>query len=102
MTAPGLTSSQTVGPFFSGALLREDARRNVLVGPETAGERIRIEGTVYDGDNVSAMTGSGAVTPGAWQMTLTATPAQGTASTVNAVLTGTMYYIALGKSAPWP
>ena len=36
MTAPGLTSSQTVGPFFSGALLREDARRNVLVGPETA------------------------------------------------------------------
>ena len=50
MTAPGLTSSQTVGPFFSGALLREDARRNVLVGPETAGERIRIEGHVYDGD----------------------------------------------------
>ena len=26
MTARGLTSSQTVGPFFSGALLREDAR----------------------------------------------------------------------------
>ena len=50
MTAPGLTSSQTVGPFFSGALLREDARRNVLVGPETAGERIRVEGRVIDGD----------------------------------------------------
>ena len=50
MTAPGLTSSQTVGPFFSGALLREDACRNVLVGPETAGERIRIEGRLIDGD----------------------------------------------------
>ena len=50
MTAPGLTSSQTVGPFFSGALLRDDARRNVLVGPETAGERIRVEGRVIDGD----------------------------------------------------
>ena len=50
MTAPGLTSSQTIGPFFSGALLREDARRNVLVGPETDGERIRVEGRVIDGD----------------------------------------------------
>src|SRR5437588_665311 len=37
-----LTGSQTVGPFFSRALLREDARRNVLTKPETAGERIRI------------------------------------------------------------
>ena len=33
-----LTGSQTVGPFFSPALLREDARRNVLTKPETAGE----------------------------------------------------------------
>jgi protocatechuate 3,4-dioxygenase, alpha subunit len=47
-----LTSSQTVGPFFSPALLREDARRNVLTRPETAGERIRIEGRVLDGDGV--------------------------------------------------
>lgn len=47
-----LTSSQTVGPFFSPALLREDARRNVLTRPETAGERIRIEGRVLDGDAV--------------------------------------------------
>jgi len=47
-----LTSSQTVGPFFSPALLREDARRNVLAGPETVGERIRIEGRVLDGDRV--------------------------------------------------
>ncbi|MEA2510900.1 MAG: hypothetical protein QOJ59_387, partial [Thermomicrobiales bacterium] len=30
MTARGLTSSQTVGPFFHPALLREDCRRNVL------------------------------------------------------------------------
>src|SRR5437764_2062535 len=47
-----LTGSQTVGPFFSPALLREDARRNVLTKPETAGERIRIEGRVLDGDGV--------------------------------------------------
>src|SRR5437762_13801224 len=48
-----LTSSQTVGPFFAPALLREDAIRNVLTQPETAGERIRIEGRVLDGDGVS-------------------------------------------------
>lgn len=47
-----LTGSQTVGPFFAPALLREDARRNVLVQPETAGERIRIEGRVLDGDGM--------------------------------------------------
>ncbi len=45
-----LTSSQTVGPFFSPALVREDGRRNVLTYPETVGERIRIEGRVLDGD----------------------------------------------------
>lgn len=47
-----LTSSQTVGPFFSPALLREDARRNVLTHPETIGEHIRIEGRVLDGDGL--------------------------------------------------
>ena len=47
-----LTGSQTVGPFFAPALLREDARRNVLTRPETVGERIRIEGRVFDGDGV--------------------------------------------------
>src|SRR6266581_5228368 len=47
-----LTASQTVGPFFSPGLLREDACRNVLTQPETAGERIRIEGRVLDGDCV--------------------------------------------------
>jgi protocatechuate 3,4-dioxygenase alpha subunit len=50
MSTLPLTAAQTVGPFFSPSLLREDARRNVLVGPETAGERIRIEGRVLDGD----------------------------------------------------
>ncbi|MFN8556606.1 MAG: protocatechuate 3,4-dioxygenase subunit alpha [Dehalococcoidia bacterium] len=50
MTSRGLTSAQTVGPFFHPALLREDARRNDLAGPETYGERIRIEGRVLDGD----------------------------------------------------
>lgn len=49
---PGLAPSQTVGPFFSDALLRPDARRNVLVQPETAGSRIRIEGRVLDGDGL--------------------------------------------------
>ena len=52
MRSLSLTSSQTVGPFFSPALLREDARRHVLTGPETVGERIRIEGYVLDGDGV--------------------------------------------------
>lgn len=47
-----LTASQTVGPFFSPGLLRDDTRRNVLAGPETAGERIRIEGRVLDGDGL--------------------------------------------------
>ncbi len=47
-----LTSSQTVGPFFAPALLRPDAVRNVLVQPETVGERSRIEGHVLDGDRL--------------------------------------------------
>lgn len=50
MTKLLLTGSQTVGPFFGPALLREGARRHVLTQPETAGERIRIEGRVLDGD----------------------------------------------------
>ncbi len=50
MNALPLTTSQTIGPFFSPCLLRDDVRCNVLVGPETAGERIRIEGRVLDGD----------------------------------------------------
>lgn len=53
MTAPvtpGVAPSQTVGPFFLDCLLRKDAVRNVLVQPETVGERLRIVGRVLDGD----------------------------------------------------
>ena len=46
----GLTSSQTVGPFFGPALVREDATQHVLTTPNTEGQRIRIEGGVYDGE----------------------------------------------------
>ena len=52
MTVPALTPSQTAGPFFHDCLLREDAPGNVLVRPETEGERIRIEGHIHDGDGV--------------------------------------------------
>ena len=45
--ALGVTPSQTVGPFFSPALLREV--QNVLTTDTTAGQRIRIEGRVIDG-----------------------------------------------------
>lgn len=50
MTRRAATSSQTVGPFFGPALLREGMRRQVLAGPAAAGQRIRIEGRVLDGD----------------------------------------------------
>lgn len=49
MTVRGLTPPQTVGPFFHGGMLNEP--QNLLVTPETRGERIRIEGHVYDGDH---------------------------------------------------
>ena len=52
MSALTLSASQTVGPFFHDGLLRADARRTQLVTPETAGERIRIAGHVYDGDGL--------------------------------------------------
>jgi protocatechuate 3,4-dioxygenase alpha subunit len=52
MTTLPLTTSQTVGPFFSPALLRADAERHILIQPETAGARLRIEGRVLDGDGV--------------------------------------------------
>jgi len=46
----GLTSSQTVGPFFHEALLRDG--QSTLVKPQTRGERIAIEGQVTDGAGV--------------------------------------------------
>jgi protocatechuate 3,4-dioxygenase alpha subunit len=48
MSGPTLSPSQTIGPFFERALLRDELR--VLVSDATAGTRIRIEGRVVDGD----------------------------------------------------
>jgi protocatechuate 3,4-dioxygenase alpha subunit len=54
----GITPSQTVGPFFAygltpnGEYAWNDAFTTNLVTPDTSGDRIRIEGTVYDGDGV--------------------------------------------------
>lgn len=52
----GITPSQTVGPYFkygltpNGEYEWNDAFTNNLLTPDTSGERIRVEGTVYDGD----------------------------------------------------
>ena len=52
----GITPSQTVGPFFAYGLTPtgqydwNDAFTNNLVTADTSGERIRIEGRVFDGD----------------------------------------------------
>jgi protocatechuate 3,4-dioxygenase, alpha subunit len=52
----GITPSQTVGPFFKYGLTPNrqyawnDAFTANLVTSDTSGERIRVEGTVYDGD----------------------------------------------------
>ena len=52
----GLTPSQTVGPFFKYGLTPNgkydwnDAFTNNLVTPDTSGERVRVEGRVFDGD----------------------------------------------------
>ena len=42
------TPSQTVGPFYSLGLTQKTM--NVLVSDATQGEKIRIEGYVFDGD----------------------------------------------------
>ena len=52
----GITPSQTVGPFFKYGLTPNrqyawtDAFTSNLVTSDATGERIRVEGTVYDGD----------------------------------------------------
>ena len=52
----GITPSQTVGPFFKYGLTPNrqyawtDAFTSNLVTPDATGERIRVEGTVFDGD----------------------------------------------------
>lgn len=54
---PGLTPSQTIGPFFAYALTprayggKELATERVA-SEDVAGERLRVEGVVYDGDGV--------------------------------------------------
>ncbi|HYS49370.1 MAG TPA: protocatechuate 3,4-dioxygenase subunit alpha [Xanthobacteraceae bacterium] len=52
---PGITPSQTVGPFFHFGLTPTDydfreAIGNNLVTPDASGERIRVAGRVLDGD----------------------------------------------------
>jgi protocatechuate 3,4-dioxygenase, alpha subunit len=55
-TTKGITPSQTVGPFFKYGLTPNgkydwnDAFTSDLVTPDASGERIRIEGRVFDGD----------------------------------------------------
>jgi protocatechuate 3,4-dioxygenase, alpha subunit len=49
MPAPRQTPSQTVGPFFGVGLSRSSQPQNVLVSDRTGGERVRIDGTVFDG-----------------------------------------------------
>ena len=52
----GVTPSQTVGPYFaygltsSGKYDWNDAFSSNLVTPDTSGERLRVEGRVFDGD----------------------------------------------------
>jgi len=52
----GITPSQTVGPFFKYGLTPNDqydwndAFTGNLVTPDASGERIRVEGRVFDGD----------------------------------------------------
>ncbi len=45
------TPSQTVGPFYAIGLTRQPM--NVMATESTQGERIRIEGQVFDGDGVA-------------------------------------------------
>ena len=56
----GITPSQTVGPFFAYGLTSNgkydwnDAFTNNLVTADASGERIRIEGRVFDGEAANA------------------------------------------------
>ena len=56
---PAITPSQTVGPFFAYGLTSNgkygwnDAFTNNLVTADTSGERISMEGQVFDGDGQS-------------------------------------------------
>src|SRR6266704_582643 len=56
MKGQGITPSQTVGPYFAYGLTSNgkydwnDAFTNNLVTPDASGDRIRVEGCVFDGD----------------------------------------------------
>ena len=55
----GITPSQTVGPFFkygltpTGEYAWNDAFNNSTLTPDVTGDRVRIEGRVFDGDGVA-------------------------------------------------
>lgn len=55
----GITPSQTVGPFFkygltpNGEYAWNDAFTSSTLTPDVSGDRIRIEGRVFDGDGVA-------------------------------------------------
>jgi protocatechuate 3,4-dioxygenase alpha subunit len=54
----GITPSQTIGPFFAYALTPRayggaELATEQVASDGVAGERIRVEGTVYDGDGVA-------------------------------------------------
>ena len=57
MQDKGITPSQTVGPFFKYGLTPDgqyewnDAFTGNLVTPDASGERIRVEGRVFDGED---------------------------------------------------
>jgi protocatechuate 3,4-dioxygenase alpha subunit len=55
MAGGGITPSQTIGPFFAYGLTPKaygyrEVFTNDLLTEDTAGERIRVEGRVFDGD----------------------------------------------------
>lgn len=55
----GITPSQTVGPFFkygltpNGEYAWNDAFTNSTLTPDVSGDRVRIEGRVFDGDGIA-------------------------------------------------
>lgn len=85
----GITPSQTVGPFFAYVLTPHDYAlpaivSNDLATPDAAGERIRIEGYVLDGDGepiVDAMIEIWQADPEGRYVTTAAQPGQNTAFT---------------------
>jgi protocatechuate 3,4-dioxygenase alpha subunit len=53
MSRPSLTASQTVGPYFAIGLTQDDRPaplKHRLVGPQTTGQHIHLQGHVYDGE----------------------------------------------------